>query len=140
LKQLLSFIASVAFATGIAFAQDAPSPAPSPIAPSVVVAAPSTYDMQTITVTGTIKGVQTRSMRRGTLTQYQLCDTQCINVVQFGDQTGSLTDGATTTVTGRFRASVDRGPMHAQNLLMVGGGGFPGRGHRGGYQPNPQPT
>jgi hypothetical protein len=133
-KYLIAWVACIGIATGAALAQSSPVPSPSgpPLAPSAVVAAASTYDRQTITVTGTIKGVQTHQMQRGTMTQYQLCDTQCINVVQFGQQQGAApAEGATQTVTGRFRASVDRGPMQATNVLMVGGGG-----HHGGGPPH----
>ena len=116
MKQVLSLIACVAFSSGIALAD-------APLAPSAVIAAASTYDTQTITVSGTVKDVKTRSGPRGTITQYQLCDTACVNVVQFGggDSTAApIAEGQTQTVTGRFRASVDRGPMKAQNVLMVG--------------------
>lgn len=123
MKYLVAFVASIAIAAGAAGAQTQPAPNASgaPIAPSVVAASPSNYDSQTITVTGTVKGVQTRTMRRGTLTQYQLCDSQCINVVQFGEQSSSVADGQTQTVTGRFRAKVPRGPLAGQSVLIVGG-------------------
>ncbi|HUA10351.1 MAG TPA: hypothetical protein VMA98_13875 [Candidatus Acidoferrales bacterium] len=118
MKQFVSLIVCVACA---AFAS-APVLADAPLAPSAVVAAAATYDTQTITVSGTVKDVKTRSGRRGTITQYQLCDTACLNVVQFGDDSTAppVAEGQTQTVTGRFRASVERGPMKAQNVLMVG--------------------
>jgi hypothetical protein len=113
MKYLLAIALCFGMVAGIANAQAAP------LAPSAVVAAASTYDTQTVTVTGTIKNVKTRQGQRGTMTSYQLCDTQCINVVQFGDAT--VTEGQTSTVTGRFRAKVTHGDMTMQNVVMVGG-------------------
>ncbi|HTU69027.1 MAG TPA: hypothetical protein VMF11_01800 [Candidatus Baltobacteraceae bacterium] len=110
MKHFFALAAVLAISAGVACADTA-------LAPSAVVAGASTYDRQSVTVTGTVKNVQTKQGPRGTITQYQLCDAQCVNVVQFGSAT--VSEGQTQTITGRFRASVDRGPMHAQNVIMV---------------------
>jgi hypothetical protein len=128
-KHLIAFIACLALAGGIAGAQTPPAMAPSgpPLAPSAIVAAASTYDKQTIVVTGTVKGVSTRQGPRGTVTMFQLCDAQCVNVVEFGDQTATIAEGSTQTLTGRFRAQASFGQQTETNLLLVGG--------RGGHRP-----
>jgi hypothetical protein len=110
MKQLFALVACLGFATAVACADP-------PLTPSAVIAGASTYDKQDVTVAGTIKNVQTRNGPHGAMTQYQLCDAQCVTVVEFGSAT--LTAGQTQTVTGRFRASVDRGPMKAQNVIMI---------------------
>jgi len=110
MKQLIALILCLGIATAVAFSD-------TPLAPSAVIAGASTYDKQDVTVSGTIKNVQTKNGPRGTMTQYQLCDSQCVNVVEFGSAT--ITEGQTQTVTGRFRASVDRGAMKAQNVIMI---------------------
>jgi hypothetical protein len=110
MKQLVA-VAALLIATITAGLADAP------LAPSALIAGSSTYDGQDVTVAGTIKNVQTKDGPRGTMTQYQLCDTQCVNVIQFGSAT--VTQGQTQTVTGRFRASVDRGPVKAQDVIMI---------------------
>jgi hypothetical protein len=88
------------------------------VAPSALAANPSDYDGQSVTVSGTAKNPTARQMRRGTATVYQLCDTACINVVQFDNP--NVSDGSQVTVSGHFRASFGR--EHAMsNVLVVGG-------------------
>jgi hypothetical protein len=111
MKQLIALAVCLGIATACAHADTA-------LAPSAIITGASTYDKQDVTVTGTVKNVKTTDGGRGTVTMYQLCDAQCVNVVQFG--TASVTEGQTQTVTGRFRASADRGPMKGQtNIVMV---------------------
>lgn len=113
MTKIISFIASIALCTGVAFADSAP------LAPSAVVGSASTYDKQDVTVTGTVKNVTTQDGPRGPMTRYQLCDAQCVNVVQPGDGTAAPKEGATQTVTGRFRANVSHGHFQATNVIMV---------------------
>jgi cytochrome c-type biogenesis protein CcmE len=109
--KLIAFFASFVLAGGIALADAAP------LAPSAVVSSASTYDKQTITVSGTVKGVTTENGPRGQMVRYQVCDSQCVNVVQF--QGSAPAEGSTQTVTGHFRASVNRGHFQATNVIMV---------------------
>jgi hypothetical protein len=88
------------------------------VAPSGLASNPSNYDDQDVTVTGTAKNPRTRQMRRGTATIYQLCDSSCINVVQFGE--ANVTEGSQVTVSGRFHQSFGR-RMTITNVLVVGG-------------------
>jgi hypothetical protein len=82
--------------------------AKSGIAPSALVGNSSNYDGQTVTVSGTVKGAGTAEGRRGMMTRYQLCDNDCINVVQFGN--AKVSDGSQLTLTGRFHAASAGGP------------------------------
>lgn len=86
------------------------------VTPSALAANPSNYDGQTISVSGTAKNPTTHTMRRGPATTYQLCDSACINVVQFGER--SVSDGSQVTVSGRFRESFGRRRMMT-NVLIV---------------------
>jgi cytochrome c-type biogenesis protein CcmE len=117
MKEFIALVACLGIAAGIALAA-------TPLAPSAVVAAASTYDTKTVTVSGTVKNVKTRNGPRGTITSFELCDTQCVNVVQFGSAT--ITEGQTQTVTGQFRASLSRGQMTMQNVIMTGSPNMPG--------------
>ena len=112
MKHILAFVACLSLATGLAFADAAP------LAPSAVVAAASTYDNQDLTVSGTVKDVQQQQTRRGSMTRYQLCDSQCVNVVDFSSTPPA--DGQSQTVTGHFRANISHGHMQATNVLLVG--------------------
>jgi hypothetical protein len=87
------------------------------VAPSTLSASSSSYDGQDVTVSGTVKNPGTRQTRRGTATTYQLCDSACINVVQFGDT--NVSDGSKLTVSGRFRATFGR-QRALTNVLIVG--------------------
>jgi hypothetical protein len=88
------------------------------VAPSAVAGNPSSYDEQDITVSGTAKNPVTRHMRRGAATTYQICDTACVNVIQFGE--ASIADGSQQTVTGRFHTTFGR-RRHLTDVLVVGG-------------------
>lgn len=88
------------------------------LAPSAVIANPSSYDEQDITVSGAARNPETRQTPRGTFTRYQLCDTACINVVTFGES--SVAAGSQQTVTGRFHATFGRRRVFS-NVLVVGG-------------------
>ena len=90
-------------------------------APSAIAASPSTYDGQSVSVSGTAKSPATRKTRRGQVLTFQLCDTQCINVVEFGDAAAAgVTEGQTVSVTGSFHASFGR-VRHMENVVLVGG-------------------
>jgi hypothetical protein len=107
------------------------------VTPSGLVNDASTYDGQTVTVSGTAKNPETRKTRRGTAVMYQLCDTNCIHVFQFGSTT-PVTDGATVSVTGMFRASFGR-MQQINNVVIVGGRGGRWNGNRGGGSPQASP-
>lgn len=60
---------------------------------------------------------------------YDLCDSQCIHVFQFGDTT--VADGAKVTVTGMFRESFGR-VRQINDVLIVGGRRFGGGQNQSG--------
>lgn len=88
------------------------------VTPSALAASPATYDGESVNVSGTAKDPRTRETRRGQLVIYQLCDSACVHVVQFGDAT--VTAGSPVSVTGMFRASFGR-VKRIENVVVVGG-------------------
>lgn len=88
------------------------------VTPSALASDAATYDGQSVSVSGTAKNPHTRKTRRGSAVMYDLCDTQCIHVFQFGNT--SVTDGSAVTVTGMFRQSFGR-IRQISNVLLVGG-------------------
>ena len=106
------------------------------ISPDTILAAPTQYDGQSVTVTGTAKTVTTRQMRNRSMTRYDLCATSCIHVIDFTGAT--ITEGAATTATGTFRAHVERGTFSVDNTLLVGTP--PMRRGAPGGPPMPAPT
>jgi hypothetical protein len=88
------------------------------LSPSELHASPGRYVGQRVSVSGVVRGSTTVAGRRP-YTTYQLCDMQaCVNVVQFG--AGSVTSGATQTVTGTMQRSVFTPKHHIQNAILIG--------------------
>lgn len=77
------------------------------VSPSTLVGDPSKYDGQTVTVTGTARVRERNNARAGAARRFRLCDTDCINVVQFGGN--DVKEGSSLTLTGRFRAGETNG-------------------------------
>ncbi len=86
--------------------------------PTQLSSSPADYDGQSVSVSGTAKDPQVRTTKRGQMVRYQLCDSACINVVQFGDTT--VAAGSQVTETGFFRQSFGRVHKYS-NVLIVGG-------------------
>lgn len=107
------------------------------VTPSSLVSDASTYDGQTVTVSGTAKEPHIRKTRRGEAVMYQLCDTSCIHVFQFGNT--QVADGSTVSVTGMFRSSFGR-MQQISNVLVVGGRRFNRNGNQGGGSPEASPS
>lgn len=89
------------------------------VAPSALVASSSTYDGQTVTVTGTVQNFMSKTTAMGHFSGYQLCDTKCINVIDKTNQQHS--NGTTATVTGMFHASFKAPHKTWSNALLIGG-------------------
>ena len=86
------------------------------LAPSAIVAAPSTYDGKTVTVSGKVSNFQTSQTIMGAVAGYQLCDAKCVVVI---DQTNKAqSNGATATVTGTFHATF-KGPRKTFTNAVV---------------------
>jgi cytochrome c-type biogenesis protein CcmE len=96
--------------------------------PSALAQSPSDYDGQSVSVGGTAKSPAVRKTKRGHLLTFQLCDSACINVVEFGDA-ATVDDGATVSLTGTFHETFGR-MRRMNNVLVVGGrpGGYGGGG------------
>ncbi len=84
--------------------------------PSELEKNPSSFDGQTVTVSGTVRNPGTRERRRGVVEMYELCDSACVNVVQFGEV--KVSDGSQLTVTGRFRSSSRRRHGMANTIVV----------------------
>lgn len=88
------------------------------VAPSALIASPSSYDGQTVSVTGTVQNFMSKNTAMGKWTGYQLCDAKCINVIDKTSQQHS--NGSTATVTGVFHATF-KGPHKTwNNALEIG--------------------
>lgn len=88
------------------------------VAPSAIVASPSSYDGKSVTVTGTVRNVQVSHTPIGNVTGFQLCDSKCVVVI---DKTnGSHADGTTATLTGTFHSTF-KGPRKSfTNAVVIG--------------------
>jgi hypothetical protein len=86
------------------------------LAPSAIVANPSSYDGKTVTVSGKVTGYQVSSTPMGKAAGFQLCDSKCVVVIDKIAQ--SRTDGTTATVTGTFHTTF-KGPRRTFNNAVV---------------------
>lgn len=77
------------------------------LAPSAIVASPSNYDGQSVTVTGKVTNFQESSTPMGKVAGYQLCDSKCVVIIDKTD--AAQTEGSTVTVTGTFHTTF-KGP------------------------------
>jgi hypothetical protein len=92
--------------------------AAAPIVPSAIVANPSAYDGHTVTVAGSVTHFRTRDTAIGNFTMFNLCDSQCIVVVDKTSQ--PHTDNSAVTVTGLFHASFQGPKKMWSNVLTIG--------------------
>ena len=86
------------------------------LAPSAIVANPSSYDGKTVTVTGKVANYQTSNTMIGTVAGYQVCDAKCVVVID--EKAGKQTNGASATVTGTFHATF-KGPRKTYTNAVV---------------------
>jgi hypothetical protein len=111
MKRLLAFILAFAAVTTIA-------PAASVLAPSGILAHPAKFDRQSVTVLGIAQNVVERQAGPGTVfTQYQLCDSMCVNVINVGPP--KVVNGQNATISGTFHTFFVRGPVQARNIIVV---------------------
>ena len=92
--------------------------AASVLAPSGILGAPAKFERQNVTVLGVVEGVSTRQIPGGWITQFALCDSRCINVVEFNKPTISV--GQSVTVAGTFHTIFSSGIVQARNCVIVG--------------------
>jgi hypothetical protein len=87
------------------------------LTPSQIVAKPSTYEGQSVTVSGTVSHVQVSKSLFRTVTGFQLCDTKCIVVID--ERNASHKDGEQATVSGTFQQSF-KGPKRSfKNVILI---------------------
>jgi hypothetical protein len=91
--------------------------ADAPLAPSTLVANPSSYDGKTVTVAGTVAKFQTASTLRGTVSFFQLCDGKCVVVIDASKPT--YKNGDHQTASGTFHTTF-KGPRRTfSNVVLV---------------------
>jgi hypothetical protein len=89
------------------------------LAPSGIMAAPSRYDRQPVTVLGVVRSIVVRPIGRGgAIAQFALCDSLCVNVVEFNKP--SFLAGQSLTVQGTFHRIFSNGIIQARNVVIVG--------------------
>ena len=88
----------------LVFAATAVAAASQSLSPDAVFASASTYDGQSVTITGLAKNVQTHTGRFGTIVRYDVCASQCIHV--FDRSGATVSEGSTVTATGIFHAQL----------------------------------
>jgi cytochrome c-type biogenesis protein CcmE len=88
------------------------------LAPSGLLAATSKFERQNVTVLGMVEGISARQIPGGWITQFALCDSRCINVVEFTKPT--FTVGQSITVAGTFHSIYSNGIVQARNCVVVG--------------------
>lgn len=93
-----------------------PARAASDLAPSKIVADPSSFEGKSVSVTGTVAKYQTTKTLMGTIAAFQLCDDKCVVVI---DETNTAhKDGDTVTVAGTFQSSF-KGPKRSFTNVVV---------------------
>lgn len=88
------------------------------LAPSGILSAPAKFERQNVTVLGVVQDFVTRPIPGGSVTQFALCDSRCINVVEFTKPAFAV--GASVTVSGTFHTIFSNGPIQARNCVVVG--------------------
>ncbi|HTU69026.1 MAG TPA: sulfite exporter TauE/SafE family protein [Candidatus Baltobacteraceae bacterium] len=86
-------------------------------APSGILAAPAKYERKNVTVIGIVEDVTVRAIPGGVVSQFALCDSRCINVVEFTRP--SFAPGQSLTVAGTFHTIFSNGIIQARNVIIV---------------------
>ncbi|HUA10350.1 MAG TPA: hypothetical protein VMA98_13870 [Candidatus Acidoferrales bacterium] len=86
-------------------------------APSGILQAPQKFERQKVTVVGLVEGISTRPIQGGAITQIALCDSRCINVIEFAKPAFSI--GQSLTVSGTFHQIFSNGIIQARNVIIV---------------------
>lgn len=88
------------------------------LAPSGILAHPSKFDRQNVTVLGIARNVLVRPAGPGTVfTQFQLCDSTCLNVIELGPP--KVVNGQNATVSGTFYVFYVRTPVQAHDVIIA---------------------
>gem|GEM_PF-1900594 len=93
-----------------------PSPAPATTAIAAILANPTSFDGQHLSVNGTVGQLAEKTSRRGNnYTTFDLCDTACIHVYSYGHP--KIANGQPLTVSGKFFADKHVGSLEFKNEL-----------------------
>jgi opacity protein-like surface antigen len=88
-------------------------------APSGIMAHPNSFDRKNVTALGHAENVVVRPAGAGTMfTQFQLCDSICVNVISNGPP--KVVNGQNVTVNGTFYVFLVRGPVQAHDIIVTG--------------------
>lgn len=87
------------------------------LAPSAIVASPSSYDGKTVTVTGKVSNFQVSSTLRGKVSGFQLCDSKCVVVID--EKNATHANGDKATVTGTFHTSFSGPRKTFSNAVVI---------------------
>jgi hypothetical protein len=88
------------------------------LAPSALIAGASTYNGQTVTVGGKVSNFMSKSTALGQFTAFQLCDSQCVNVLDKTSQAHG--NGTMATVTGTFHSTFKAPHKTWTNTVTIG--------------------
>jgi hypothetical protein len=112
MKTCILGLLAIAFTSGLAVA------AAPVLAPSGILATPSKFDRQNVTVLGLVANLVVRPVGDGTMyTQFQVCDSRCVVVVNPGKP--RVSDGQNATVNGTFYTFFARGPIQLHDIIVV---------------------
>jgi len=87
------------------------------LAPSGILQQPAKYERKSVTVIGLVSAIAVRAIPGGYITQFALCDSRCINVVEFTKP--SFVTGQSLTVAGTFHTIFSNGLIQARNVVVV---------------------
>jgi cytochrome c-type biogenesis protein CcmE len=88
------------------------------LAPSGILNTPTHFERKSVTVLGIVQQISAQQLPGGWVTQFALCDSRCINVIEFTRP--SFLVGQSVTVTGIFHTIFSRGIIQARNCVVVG--------------------
>jgi cytochrome c-type biogenesis protein CcmE len=87
------------------------------LTPSQILSNPTSYEGQSVTVSGTVSNVQVSKSLFRTVTGFQLCDTKCIVVID--EKNAGHHNGEQATVSGTFQQSF-KGPKRSfKNVILI---------------------
>lgn len=86
------------------------------LSPSQILSKPSSYDGQSVTVSGKVANLKVNKSAFRQVTGFQLCDSKCVVVID--ETNASRRDGETATVSGTFQQSF-KGPKRSYNNVIL---------------------
>ncbi len=117
----------IGIALSLVLSAASPTPAAQPVAATKiadVLANPTSFDGQHLTVSGTIAQLAERTSRRGNdYATFDLCDTACLHI--YVRSHPKIADGQTLTVSGKFYADRKVGSFDVKNELDADAGSIP---------------